>query len=166
MELKRPPQPSEDRRWKLVDATMRRLGYQRSALIETLHTVQEVFGCLDEDALRYVAKSLHVPYSAVYGVGTFYHFFTLKPHGEHVCVVCMGTACYIKGAAQILAALKKDYGVDAGETTPDGRLSVVTARCLGACGLAPAAVFDGEVHGRLTPQDALERVRRMIGDDA
>ena len=88
--------PSDDRRWKVIGATMRRLGHQRNALIEVLHAVQEVFGYLDDQALRYVAASLRVPPSRAYGVATFYHFFTLKPPGEHTCVVCTGTACYIK----------------------------------------------------------------------
>ena len=90
------PPDLQDKRWRMVDATMRRLGHQSRSLIETLHTVQEAFGYLDEGALRYVATSLHVPLSRAYGVATFYHFFTLKPAGKHSCVVCMGTACYIK----------------------------------------------------------------------
>src|SRR5512137_2941877 len=87
-----PPMPAEDRRWKIVNATMRRLGYSKAALIETLHTVQETFGYLDDESLRFVAKTLRVPLSRVYGVATFYHFFNLKPQGKHTCVVCMGTA--------------------------------------------------------------------------
>lgn len=97
--------PSEDKRWRLVNATMRRNGNASDALIETLHTVQEAFGYLDEISLRYVASSLKVPLSRVYGVATFYNFFTLKPQGQHSCVVCLGTACYIKGAPQILEAI-------------------------------------------------------------
>ena len=149
--------PSADKRWRIVDATMRRNGYDGSALIESLHTVQEVFGYLDEPALRYVASALHVPLSTVFGVATFYHFFQLKPGGEHTCVVCMGTACYIKGAPQLLTALEKQYGVKPGETSEDGKLSVLTARCLGACGLAPAVVFDGDVVGRLDQSQVLAR---------
>ncbi len=101
--LKKPSPPSEDKRWKIVDATMRRHGHAPDALIETLHTVQECFGYLDKSALRYVAESLRVAFSQVYGVATFYHFFTLKPQGRHTCVVCTGTACYIKGASGLLA---------------------------------------------------------------
>src|SRR5215467_5918075 len=137
--------PSDDKRWKIVQATMRRHGHRPNALIETLHTVQESFGYLDLDGLRYVATSLRVPLSRVYGVATFYHFFTLKPQGKHTCVVCTGTACYIKGADALLGTLQKEAGVKAGETTADGNLSVLTARCLGACGIAPAVVLDGTV---------------------
>jgi bidirectional [NiFe] hydrogenase diaphorase subunit len=92
-DFSKPTPPSSDKRWRMVDATMRRLGNQSRGLIETLHTVQEAFGYLDEDALRYLAVSLRVPLSRAYGVATFYHFFTLKPAGEHTCVVCTGTAC-------------------------------------------------------------------------
>ena len=112
--------PSDDRRWKLVDATMRKHGNEPSALIESLHTVQESFGYLDDVALRYVAQSLRVPYSKVYGVSTFYHFFTLKPQGEHTCVVCTGTACYIKGAQRLVDTVGDTVGIKAGETTSDG----------------------------------------------
>jgi len=155
--------PSKDKRWLIVDATMRRYGYSGSSLIETLHVAQESFAYLDEDALRFVASSLSLPLSKVYGVATFYHHFTLKPQGEHTCVVCMGTACYIKGAAELLAALENGYHVKDGQTTQDKKLSVLTARCLGSCGLAPAAVFDGEVAGKLSTVELLARVAKQVG---
>ena len=162
---KRPPAPSADKRWKIVDATMRRHGYSGDSLIEALHTVQEVFGYLDDDALHYVAACLRVPLSKVYGVATFYHFFTLKPQGQHTCVICMGTACYIKGAPEILEGIEKLYHVKAGETTGDGKLSIISARCLGSCGLAPAVVFDGEVAGRLGSGDVLKRLETLISQE-
>lgn len=102
---------------------MRRQGQQSRGLIETLHTVQEAFGYLDTQALRYVAMSLRVPLSRAYGVATFYHFFTLKPAGEHTCVICMGTACYIKGAPQLLDAVQRDLNIKPGETTSDKKVS-------------------------------------------
>src|SRR6201982_3933557 len=122
----KPAPPNQDKRWKLVDATIRRQGQHARGLIETLHTVQETFGYLDEGALRYVAISLRVPLSRAYGVATFYHFFTLKPAGQHTCVVCMGTACYIKGAPQLLTAMQHDLGIKPGETTSDGKISLLT----------------------------------------
>src|SRR5215471_15908635 len=143
--------PNEDKRWKLVDATMRRQGQQARGLIETLHTVQEAFGYLDLQTLRYVAMSLRVPLSRAYGVATFYHFFTLKPAGEHTCVICLGTACYIKGAPQLVDTVKRQFGVSPGETTKDGKVSIVSARCIGSCGLAPAVVYDSEIAGKVTP---------------
>lgn len=138
---------------------MRRYGHEPHALIETLHSIQEAFGYLDEESLKYAAMSLRVPLSQVYGVATFYHFFSLKPEGEHRCVVCMGTACYIKGSQALLDAIKHDFGIAPGETTPDGKLSLLTARCLGACGLAPAAVFDDAVAGKLTPPQMLQKIQ-------
>src|SRR5256885_732217 len=156
----RPTPPNQDKRWRLVDATMRRLGQQSRGLIETLHTVQEAFGYLDEDALKYVAASLRVPLSRAYGVATFYHFFTLKPAGEHTCVVCMGTACYIKGAPQLLEAVRKDLGIAPGETTPDKKVSLLTARCLGSCGLAPAVVYDQEIAGKVSTAAVREHLKK------
>lgn len=157
--------PNADKRWRLIETSMRRHGFRDDALIETLHTVQECFGYLDETALRYVAESLRLPLSKVFGVATFYHLFSLKPQGKHTCVICLGTACYIKGAGRIVELIEKEYGVTVGETTPDRKLSVIGARCVGACGLAPAVVFDGEVTGKLTPEMVLNRLKEMLSHD-
>jgi bidirectional [NiFe] hydrogenase diaphorase subunit len=158
--VSKPVPPSQDKRWKLVDATIRRQGAQPRGLIETLHTVQEAFGYLDDQALRYVAMSLRVPLSRAFGVATFYHFFTLKPAGEHTCVICMGTACYIKGALQLLDTVRKDLGIAPGETTPDKKVSLLTARCLGSCGLAPAVVYDQEVAGKVGTAAVREHLKK------
>jgi bidirectional [NiFe] hydrogenase diaphorase subunit len=151
--------PKTDNRWKLLEATMKRHQYQPDALIEVLHTAQELFGYLDRDLLTYTAHSLKLPPSRVYGVATFYHFFSLAPKGKHTCVICMGTACYVKGAARLLAAAEQAAGVKAGETTPDGEVSLLTARCLGACGIAPAAVLDGAVAGHMTDDVLVQQVK-------
>ncbi len=163
---RKPSPPSDDRRWKLVEATMRRHGYTSNALIEVLHTVQESFGFLTDEALRFVAESLKLPYSKVYGVATFYHFFSMKPPGEHTCVVCTGTACYIKGAPGLLQTVADIAGVKPGQTTKDGSLSLMTARCLGACGLAPAVVFDGSVAGKVTNQQIKDHVLQFMQPQA
>jgi bidirectional [NiFe] hydrogenase diaphorase subunit len=160
--LTRPPAPNADKRWKILDATMRRHGYAGHALIESLHQAQESFGFLDETTMKYVAGSLHLPLSKVYGVATFYHFFSLKPQGEHTCVVCLGTACYIKGAPQITEALTQRFGVALGKTTADNTLSVLPARCIGACALAPATVIDGEVFGRTDPHAVVSKVEQAL----
>lgn len=165
MQAKKPPLPSADKRWRLVEATIRRYGYEGHALIETLHTVQESFGYLDDTALRYVAQALRLPLSKVYGVATFYHFFTMKPKGEHSCVVCMGTACYIKGAPNLIEAVTQRHGIKPGQTTPDNKLSLLTARCVGSCGLAPAVVFDGDVVGKLETADVLRRIEKWMNHD-
>jgi bidirectional [NiFe] hydrogenase diaphorase subunit len=157
----RPPLPGSDKRWKLVNATMRRNGYAGHALIETLHSIQDAFGFLDETSLRFVAASLDLPLSKVFGVATFYHLFMLKPKGRHACVVCTGTACYIKGAGGLVEAIEEHFGVNPGETTEDDRLSVLTARCVGACGLAPAVVVDGDVIGKQTGEDLISKLEGL-----
>jgi bidirectional [NiFe] hydrogenase diaphorase subunit len=157
----KPPLPSTDKRWKLVNATMRRNGYAGHALIETLHSVQDAFGFLDEGSLRFVAASLDLPLSKVYGVATFYHLFALKPKGRHACVVCTGTACYIKGAGALVERLQERYDINPGDTTKDDRLSLLTARCVGACGLAPAIVVDGDVLGKLDSETLIEKLEEL-----
>lgn len=157
----RPPLPSDDKRWKLVNATMRRNGYAGHALIETLHSVQDAFGFLDETAMRFVAGSLDLSLSKVFGVATFYHLFMLKPKGRHACVVCTGTACYIKGAGGLVDAIQERFAVGPGETTADNRLSVLIARCVGACGLAPAVVLDGAMQGKQTAQQLMTRLEGL-----
>jgi bidirectional [NiFe] hydrogenase diaphorase subunit len=154
--------PSGDKRFKLLEVTMKRLQFRQDALIEVLHAAQQLFGYLELDLLLFVARHLKLPPSRVYGVATFYHFFTLKPKGEHTCVVCTGTACYVKGADGLLAAVGEAAHVAPGETTADNRLSLLTARCLGACGIAPAAVLDGAVHGHLTPETLLGHLKGWL----
>jgi bidirectional [NiFe] hydrogenase diaphorase subunit len=158
--------PTDDKRWRIVDAAMRRQGYQPSGAIEALHAEQEAFGFLDDAGMRYVAASLGLPPSRVFGVATFYNFFHLKPQGRHTCVVCTGTACYIKGGTALLQAIEHTYGIEMGQTTPDGALSLLTARCLGSCGLAPVAVLDGEVSGPFDAPRLLAGLAALVGHDA
>lgn len=155
-------QLGSDKRFKILEAHIKKFQHRQDALIEVLHKAQELFGYLDDDVLRFVAFQLKLPESRVYGVATFYHFFTLKPQGEHTCVVCMGTACYVKGADKVLAAVEQRAAVKAGETTADNKLSLLTARCIGACGIAPAVVYDGVVTPRQTPASALEKIKPWV----
>lgn len=157
--------PAEDHRLRMVNRTMQLYRNESHALIETLHTVQESFGYLEEGVLKYVAATLRTPLSRVYAVATFYHSFTLRPPGEHTCVICRGTACYIGGSGAILDDIRECVGIGAGETTADGKVSLLVARCLGSCGLAPAGVFDGEVTGKLSPESVLEKIGRWRTDD-
>jgi bidirectional [NiFe] hydrogenase diaphorase subunit len=157
-----PEHPSGDKRFKLLDATIKRLQYQQDALIEVLHAAQNLFGYLEDDLLLYVAAALKLPPSRVYGVATFYHFFALKPQGAHTCVVCTGTACYVKGANELLAAIEVEGGIRAGETTANGQLSLLTARCIGACGIAPAVVYDGIISGKQTVKAAMDQVKGWL----
>lgn len=152
----------DDPRMKLVERAMKRLQYQPDALIEVLHTAQESFGYLSEELLHHVARQLRLPESQVLGVATFYHFFTLRPKGEHSCIVCTGTACYVKGANEIVAALEHEYGMHAGQTTADGKLSLGTARCLGNCTLAPLVTLDDRVCGPETVAGAVAKVRELL----
>ena len=155
-----PPLPSNDNRWKIVNGTMRKNGFARHALIETLHTVQSAFGYLDDDSIRFVALSLRVPLSQAYGVVTFYHYFSLKPPGKHTATVCAGTACYIKGSDKLMVAAEKRLGIHRGQTTGDGQISLMTARCVGACSRAPVVLCDGEVVGEMTSEQMLEQLER------
>ena len=141
---------------------MRKLGYDKSALIETLHVSQETFGYLDKEVLKFIAKRLKTPYAKVYGVATFYHRFTLKPQGKHTAVVCLGTACYIKGAKKIVELFEQKFGIKVGNTTPDGELSLLSARCFGSCSIAPIVTYDNAIVGKLTPDDALTKMEEML----
>lgn len=156
------PPLMSDTRLRLVDRAMKRCQYQPDALIEVLHTAQEAFGYLSRELLAYVAAQLKLPESQVFGVATFYHFFTLKPKGEHSCIVCTGTACYVKGSADILGKLEKVAGIKAGQTTADGKLSLGTARCLGNCSLAPMLTLDDRVLGPETPEGAAAKLQGLL----
>jgi len=157
----KPAAPSDDKRWSAVETRMRRLGNRPDALIEALHSAQEAFGHIDDEAMRYIGESLAVPPSTVFGVATFYHYFQLKPQGQHTCVVCTGTACYIDGAMDILAEIRSRFDVRPDETTADGTLSLQTGRCFGSCSLAPAAIVDGEVVGRVGTRELVERLEAL-----
>jgi bidirectional [NiFe] hydrogenase diaphorase subunit len=151
---------SGDKRFKILEVHMKKFQFRHDALIEILHKAQELFGYLEDDLLLFISYKLKLPQSRVYGVATFYHFFTLKPQGEHTCVVCMGTACYVKGAEKLISAIQENLKIKSGETTPDNKVSLLTARCIGACGIAPAVVYDGTVTPRQTAESALEHVRK------
>lgn len=157
----KPAPPSDDKRWKIVATRMRRLGDRPEALIEALHAAQEAFGFLDDDALIYVGDTLGVPHSRVFGVATFYSFFTLKPQGEHTCVICTGTACYINGAGELIEAFGDHLGVKPKGTTKDGKISLLTARCIGACSLAPAVTVDGEMKGKAVADELMAELEAM-----
>lgn len=158
--------PSGDNRFDLVDKHLKRGRYAQDQLIETLHVAQDVFGFLSEDILIYVARALRLPPSMVYGVATFYQLFTFDPPGDHACTVCTGTACFVKGADDIVKGVVNAYDVPAGQTSEDGSLTLKTARCLGSCGLAPVVVFDGEVLGHQSTESTLELVGAAVGGGA
>ena len=156
------PHPSGDDRFTVIDKHLKRTRFAQDQLIETLHIAQDVFGHLDEGILTYVARAFRLPPSRVFGVATFYELFTFDPPGDHTCTVCTGTACFVKGADDIVALLAETHSVPAGTTADDGSLTLRTARCIGSCGLAPVMVLDGEVLAHQTPESALEIVGAAV----
>ncbi len=122
-------------------------------LINVLHKCQEHFGYLPAEVQEVVSNELVVPVAKVYGVVTFYSFFTMTPKGKHPVSICMGTACYVRGAEKVLDEFKKVLGLQVGQTTPDGKFSLSSLRCVGACGLAPVVMIGDKTYGRVAPDD-------------
>jgi NADH-quinone oxidoreductase subunit E/NADP-reducing hydrogenase subunit HndA len=136
--------------------------YNRSpeALIQILHRAQELFGYLRPDVVEYVAQTLRLPASQVYGVISFYSFFSTVPRGKYTIMACMGTACYVRGAEQVVQAFEKELNIQRGQTTPDGLFSLKCVRCLGACGMAPVVMIGEDVHSKLRA-DGVKKVIRQ-----
>ena len=129
-------------------------------VINVLHKVQGEFGYLPAEVQELVAKELNIPVSKVYGIVSFYSFFTMTPKGEYPISVCLGTACYVRGAEKVLDELKRQLGINVGEVTPDGKFSLTCLRCVGACGLAPVIEVGDKVYGRMTP----DRVKDVLAE--
>jgi bidirectional [NiFe] hydrogenase diaphorase subunit len=157
---------SVDERFAILDKALTRVRYAQDQLIEVLHVAQDVFGYLSHDVLGYLARELRLPPSMVYGVATFYHLFSFDEPGEHACTVCTGTACFVKGAEEIVRELADGYGVRAGGTAEDGSFTLLTARCLGSCGMAPVIVVDGQVRGHQDPGSAHAAVAAVLAQVA
>ncbi|HOX28362.1 MAG TPA: NADH-quinone oxidoreductase subunit NuoE [bacterium] len=134
----------------------------KSCLISILHKVQAHFGYLGVEQLDAVAQLIQIPTAKVTGVATFYHFFRLVPRGRFIINVCMGTACYVKGADRIAEKFRQELGIDFGETTKDGLFSLEATRCLGTCGLAPVVMIGEQVHGQLTPDQVPALLEKYI----
>lgn len=143
------PQDKKDK----LQAICEEYGNRPGELINILHKAQHLFGYLPAEVQRIVAQSLNIPVSKVYGVVTFYSFFTMTPKGEHPISVCMGTACYVRGAEKVLDEFRRVLNINVGETTPDGKYSLSSLRCVGACGLAPVVLIGEKVFGRVVPGD-------------
>ena len=125
---------------------------KEGSLIQILHLAQEIYGYLPLDLQTYIAEQMKIPLSEVSGVVTFYSFFSTKPRGRHTIRVCMGTACYVRGGKKLVESLNEKLGVEVGDTTEDGKFTFEVARCIGACGLAPAMMIDDTVYKQVTPQ--------------
>jgi NADH:ubiquinone oxidoreductase subunit E len=134
-----------------LDGIIDRYRGKPGGLIPVLEEAQVTLEYLPVSIQKRIAKGLNLPFSRVYGVVTFYSFFTMTPKGRHTVRVCLGTACYVRGGKAIAEALEKTFGVHEGETTPDRRFTYESVRCLGACGLGPVVVIDDDVHGRVKP---------------
>ena len=158
--------PKDDKRLMMLEAYMRQHQYKKDSLIEILHTAQEMYGYLDKDIMLHVSKALSLPPSHVYGVATFYNFFKLRKPGTHVVTVCLGTACYVKGAEEILSAIEHEFNVKRGETGIDNKLSLFITRCIGSCAMAPNVIVDGEVIGKASKDNVLSKMRILIGVSA
>ncbi|NLL70736.1 MAG: NADH-quinone oxidoreductase subunit NuoE [Epulopiscium sp.] len=137
---------------KQLDQFIDQLPSKKGELIAVLHKAQEIFGYLPKEVQQHIAKRLEVPVAKVYGVVSFYSFFSMEPKGEHPISICMGTACYVRGAEKVLNEFKKELNLEVGETTPDGKFSLLSLRCVGACGLAPVVMVGEKVYGRVTPE--------------
>jgi len=122
-------------------------------LINVLHKCQEHFGYLPAEVQEVVSNELVIPVAKIYGVITFYSFFTMTPKGKHPVSICMGTACYVRGAEKVLDEFKKELGLQVGQTTTDGKFSLSSLRCVGACGLAPVVMVGDKTYGRVAPDD-------------
>jgi NADH-quinone oxidoreductase subunit E len=137
----------------------------KGSLINILYKAQSIFGYLPKEVQYFVAKETNLPVANVHGVVTFYNFFRQKPVGKYIVNVCLGTACHVKGADIVLKALSDELKVDVGETTSDGLFLLTTARCFGACGLAPVMMINDNVYGRLTGEKVVEIVRKIREED-
>lgn len=144
--------PKEER----LDELIARYKSQKGALIPVLQQAQEIYGYLPEHVLKHISKEMKIPIAKVYGVVTFYAQFRLIPMGRNVISTCLGTACHVRGGAKVLDKIEKELKVKDGETTEDGRYTLEIVNCIGACGLAPVISVNGEVHGRLTPEQIPE----------
>jgi len=137
----------------LLDSFIDKLPTKKGALISVLHEAQGIFGYLPQEVQNHVAHRLDIPSSKVYGVVTFYSFFTMKQKGKFKINVCLGTACFVRGASAILDEFKRELKIDVGQTTADGMFSLDSLRCVGACGLAPVVMVNEKVYGRVKPED-------------
>lgn len=125
----------------------------RGKMMPIMQHAQKIFGCVSLEVQEFISEKTGVSVAEIYGIATFYAQFTLEPKGDHVVSVCQGTACYIKGGAAVLEEVKKILGIQAGQTTPDGKFSIQDTRCLGCCGLAPVMTINEDVYGRLEPSE-------------
>jgi bidirectional [NiFe] hydrogenase diaphorase subunit len=161
-----PEPPKSDPRTKLLVTKIKKENYRPDALIEILHTAQNAYGYLPMNILAFISKELKLPPSRIFSTVTFYHFFSLKSKGEHTCIVCTGTACYVKGSQAIVEEIEKEFKVKSGQVTSDNKFGMESARCIGACGLAPVVIIDEEVYAKVTAGEMKELILKKTGVQA
>ncbi|WP_319560199.1 NAD(P)H-dependent oxidoreductase subunit E [Marispirochaeta sp.] len=137
----------------------------KGGLIPALQTAQNLFGYIPEEAMRMISRSMDIPFSEVAGVVSFYSYFSTVPRGRHVVRVCLGTACYVRGGKEVLAAMQETLGIGIGDTTEDRQFSLEVGRCFGACGLAPVVMIDDQVHQRVRPTSIRDIIAAYRDDD-
>lgn len=138
---------------------------QPGGLMPALQEAQGIYGYLPYEVQKMLAEGLDVSMSEVYGVSTFYAQFSLVPKGKYIISVCLGTACYVKGADRVLTAIEEKLGIKSGECTPDRKFSIEACRCVGACGLAPVMTVNGEVYGKVTPEQAVKVIETYMAKE-
>jgi len=146
----------------LMDPVFEKYREQKGPLIPILQRAQGIYGYLPPEVLQLIAERLGVALGRVYGVASFYSQFYLEPRGKHVLKMCDGTACHVKGTTRLMTAIEEEYGIRPGETTEDAELTLEVVYCLGSCALAPVAVLDGQVMGRMGPETLLQQVSNHI----
>jgi len=142
--------------FRQVQAAIEENRGKAGSLIRVLQQAQVLIGYLPMPVLQTISRDMQVPLSEIYGIISFYHFFTTVPKGKHVVQVCLGTCCYVRGGERILKVIKKEYGLEPDGTTPDGKYSLETVRCLGACALAPVATVGHDIHRKVKPTEVRE----------
>ena len=149
---------------KVIEIAGKYIGVD-GGVMGALHEIQDEYGYISEVNQKYLSEELNVPLSKIYGIITFYSRFSLLPKGKHNIQVCMGTACYVKGSESVFNAFKENLGIREGQVTNDGVFSLESVRCIGACGLAPALMIDGEVYGKVTPNMIPDLIQKYMAKE-
>ena len=154
------PNRLKENGFRELESYINSLDTKEEALITVLHKAQEIFGYLPKEVQEFIADKLNEPLARVYGVVSFYSFFTMVPKGEHAVSVCMGTACYVRGADKVLGEFQKELGIKSGETSLDGKFSIDALRCVGACGIAPVVLVGEKVYKKVE----VKEVKKIINE--
>ena len=153
-----PISPQDNALYERLKEVIEATKSMRNPLIEVLRQAQDIFGYLPIEVQEFIAQEMNVPASKIYGVITFYNYFTMKPRGKYTINLCMGTACYVKGAPRLAQMMEEELGVKIGETTPDGKFTLSAVRCVGACSLAPVFVIGEDTYGRVDTRDKMSAI--------